>query len=67
MREIAGIRIPDSRLAVAALALVKIESHASIYKHVMRTFVFGGLAPGRKGSVLMKNSYFLELPCTISA
>src|SRR3984885_1535058 len=44
MREIAGIRIPDSGLAVAALALVKIESHASIYKHVMRTFVFGGLA-----------------------
>lgn len=44
MREIAGIRIPDSRLAVAALALVKIESHASIYKHVLRTFVFGGLA-----------------------
>jgi hypothetical protein len=44
MREIAGIRIPDSRLAVAALDLVKIESHASIYKHVLRTFVFGGLA-----------------------
>ena len=44
MREIAGIGIPDSRLAVAALDLVKIESHASIYKHVLRTFVFGGLA-----------------------
>jgi hypothetical protein len=44
MREIAGIRIPDSRLTVAALDLVKIESHASIYKHVLRTFVFGGLA-----------------------
>jgi hypothetical protein len=44
MREIAGIRIPDSRLAVAALDLVKIESRASIYKHVLRTFVFGGLA-----------------------
>jgi hypothetical protein len=44
MREIAGIRIPDSRLAVAALDLVKIESQASIYKHVLRTFVFGGLA-----------------------
>lgn len=44
MREIAGIRIPDSRLTVAALGLVKIESHASIYKHVLRTFVFGCLA-----------------------
>src|SRR5271170_5420933 len=44
MREIAGIRIPDSRLALAALDLVKIESHASIYKHVLRTFVFGGLS-----------------------
>ena len=30
MREIAGIRIPDSKLSVAALDLVKMESHASI-------------------------------------
>src|SRR6202050_4775650 len=44
MREIAGIRIPDSKLSVAALDLVKAESHASIYKHVLRTFVFGALA-----------------------
>ena len=44
MREIAGIRIPDSKLSVAALELVKSESHTSIYKHVLRTFVFGALA-----------------------
>jgi hypothetical protein len=30
MREIAGIRIPDNKLAAAALDLVKAESHASI-------------------------------------
>jgi len=41
MREIAGIRIPGSKLATAALDLVKAESHVSIYKHVLRTFVFG--------------------------
>jgi hypothetical protein len=29
---------------IADSDLVKIESHASIYKHVLRTFVFGGLA-----------------------
>jgi hypothetical protein len=53
MREIAGIRIPDSRLTVAALDLVKIESHASIYKHVLRTFVFGGLAARAEGILVI--------------
>ena len=42
--DLEGIRIPDSKLAVGALDLVKMESHESIYKHVLRTFVFGGLA-----------------------
>jgi HD domain len=49
MREIAGIRIPDSKLAVNALDLVKTESHTSIYKHVLRTFVFGALAARVEG------------------
>src|SRR5271154_3457363 len=49
MREIAGIRIPDSKVSVAALDLVKAESHASIYKHVLRTFIFGALAARSEG------------------
>ena len=59
MREIAGIRIPDSKLAVAALDLVKIESHASIYKHVLRTFVFGGLAARAEGIGFDEELFFL--------
>src|SRR5271168_1599971 len=59
MREIAGVRIPDSKLAVAALDLVKIESHASIYKHVLRTFVFGGLAARAKGIGFDEELFFL--------
>jgi hypothetical protein len=59
MREIAGIRIPDSKLAVAALDLVKIESHASIYKHVLRTFVFGGLAARAEGIGFDDELFFL--------
>src|SRR5260370_7939400 len=62
MREIAGIRIPDSRLAVAALDLVKIESHASIYKHVLRTFVFGGLAARAERIGFDEELFFLEPP-----
>jgi hypothetical protein len=59
MREIAGIRIPDSKLAVAALDLVKIESHASIYKHVLRTFVFGALATRAEGIGFDEELFFL--------
>ncbi len=59
MREIAGIRIPDSKLAAAALDLVKIESHASIYKHVLRTFVFGGLAARAEGIGFDEELFFL--------
>jgi hypothetical protein len=59
MREIAGIRIPDSKLAVAALDLVKIESHASIYKHVLRTLVFGGLAARAEGIGFDEELFFL--------
>jgi hypothetical protein len=59
MREIAGIRIPDSKLAVAALDLVKAESHASIYKHVLRTFVFGALAARAEGIRFDEELFFL--------
>src|SRR5271155_3682793 len=59
VREIAGIRIPDSKLSVAALDLVKAESHASIYKHVLRTFVFGALAARAEGIKFDEELFFL--------
>jgi hypothetical protein len=59
MREIAGIRIPDSKLAVAALDMVKIESHTSIYQHLLRTFVFGGLAARAEGIGFDEEVFFL--------
>ena len=59
MHEIAGIRIPDSKLSVAALDLVKAESHASIYKHVLRTFVFGALAARAEGIKFDEELFFL--------
>ena len=59
MHEIAGIRIPDSKLSVAALDLVKAESHTSIYKHVLRTFVFGALAARAEGIKFDEELFFL--------
>jgi hypothetical protein len=59
LREIAGVRIPDSKLSVAALDLVKIESHASIHKHVLRTFVFGTLAARAEGIGFDEELFFL--------
>lgn len=59
MRQIAGIRIPDSKLSVAALDLVKTESHASLYKHVLRTFVFGALAARAEGIRCDEELFFL--------
>ena len=59
MREIAGIRIPDNKLSVAALDLVQMESHASIYKHVLRTYVFGALAARAQGVKFDEELFFL--------
>lgn len=59
MREIAGIRILDSKLSVAALELVKAESQGSIYKHVPRTFVFR--APAAKAEGLKFDEEFCFL------
>src|ERR1700733_8615377 len=50
VRDIAGIRIPDSKLSVAALNLVEMECHASIYEHVLRTYVFGALTARAQGA-----------------
>jgi hypothetical protein len=43
MREIVGVRIPDSKIAVGAMEMAEASSHPSLYKHVLRTFVFGSI------------------------
>jgi HD domain len=43
LREIAGIRIPDSARAKKAVDLSLRVSPAVVHAHVMRTFVFGAL------------------------
>lgn len=42
-KEIAGINMPDSRLAIAARTLVRSVSLDVVYNHALRTYVFGGL------------------------
>lgn len=40
-KEIAGIRIPDTRLAVEATELVREVSPPALFNHVVRTYIFG--------------------------
>ncbi len=40
-KEIAGIRIPDTRLAVEATELVREVSSPALFNHVVRTYIFG--------------------------
>ena len=40
-KEIAGIRIPDTRLAVEATKLVREVSSPALFNHVVRTYIFG--------------------------
>lgn len=47
--EIGGVRIPDSKLCVAATDYARRVSEPFLFNHVMRTFVFGEIA-GRRGS-----------------
>lgn len=49
MKMIADIRIPDSPLCQAAEELAKTSSEPFLYRHVMRSFVFGSLA-GKKSA-----------------
>ena len=40
-KEIAGIRIPDTRLAVETMELVREVSSPALLNHVVRTYIFG--------------------------
>ena len=40
-KEIAGIRIPDTRLAVETMELVREVSPPALFNHVVRTYIFG--------------------------
>jgi HD domain len=46
-REVAGIRLPDSPLALAAADLARTASPAFLFNHCMRTFLFGALLAER--------------------
>ena len=46
-REVAGIRLPDSPLALAASNLARAASPAFLFNHCMRTFLFGALLAER--------------------
>jgi hypothetical protein len=47
---VAGVRIPDSRLARAAATLAQEASPAHLYNHVMRSYVFAALLFDRRGT-----------------
>src|SRR5262249_1713330 len=48
-REIAGVRLPDSALALKAVDLVFRVSPPAVQTHVVRTFVFGSLVGKAQG------------------
>lgn len=47
---VAGVRIPDSALAVAAADLVRTVSTPTLYNHCVRTFLFAALAFKKSGT-----------------
>ncbi|GAA2833473.1 hypothetical protein GCM10010505_66370 [Kitasatospora aburaviensis] len=47
--EIAGVRIPDSRLATEATELVRDASTDLLYHHSRRAYLFGALQGRRRG------------------
>ncbi|WP_235619275.1 HD domain-containing protein [Embleya scabrispora] len=46
---VAGVRIPDSELARAAVAFARRVSSATLFNHVMRTYLYGSLLFDRRG------------------
>jgi len=46
-REVAGLRLPDSPLAIAAVDLGRAACPAFLFNHCMRTFLFGALLAER--------------------
>jgi hypothetical protein len=57
--EIAGIRIPDSRLARQALELTRETSSEWLVHHALRTYVFGSLLAAQKGWEVDAELFFL--------
>lgn len=49
MKEIAGIRIPDSAVVTKAIDLARAVSQPVVFNHVMRTYAFGALVAQRHG------------------
>ena len=58
-REIAGVRLPDSALALKAVDLVFRVSPPVVRTHVVRTFVFGSLVGKAQGSRYDDELFFL--------
>ncbi|WP_434419928.1 hypothetical protein [Nannocystis pusilla] len=58
-REVAGVRIPDSALAEAATRLAYEVSPATLFNHVVRTYVFGALVAARQGVAFDEELFFL--------
>jgi hypothetical protein len=44
LKSLAGVRIPDTSLAKAAVDLLEVTSPQFICNHCVRTYVFGNLA-----------------------
>ncbi|KYF73297.1 phosphohydrolase [Sorangium cellulosum] len=57
--EIAGVRIPDSHLAVEATELAREMSAPFLFNHVMRTYLFGALLAKRRGLELDVELFYL--------
>lgn len=57
---VAGVPIPDSRLARAAATLAYAASPAHLYNHVMRTYVFAALLFDRRGATYDRELVFVS-------
>ena len=51
LKSLAGVRIPDTPLAKAAVDLLEVTSPQFICNHCVRTYVFGNLAVGAAADV----------------
>lgn len=47
--KVAGIRLPDSKLALEAAEIVRVSSPRSPSNHAFRTYLFGELLGRRRG------------------
>jgi hypothetical protein len=58
-RSVAGVPIPDSRLARAAATLAHTASPAHLFQHVMRTYVFACLLFDQRGTTYDRELVFV--------